>query len=314
MKKIYYLTLIIFLASFAIHAQETEKPKKIKRAVLNGHYIQSLSYIRPSFITTNLSANIGFGSTPALKIQGIKIEDIEIVAFEGRVLFVDVAVQYQQRFTPWLSMYLVGNMAGRLGTDLSTLVVDGVSTLSGFKVGWLVRVYHNDKFNLAANIHAANVTGSFINLSQYIEDLINNVPNASLKKKVPVMVIDIGVSGAYAFNPTYAIQFFGDFAYGESFERGRSQGYYSFGFSGEMDFNPKHNVPFGLALGYVATTDPESISADSGFSNIFMGKLGYSGSDDFELGVQFSYYSVNLRSVDKKPYVSKIMLMLKFFF
>ena len=95
MKKIYYLILILFLASFSIQAQETEKERdnKSKRDVLNGHTFQSLSYIRTSFISTHLSANVGIGSTPAVKIKGIIIEDIEIKAFEGRVLFVNVGVQ-----------------------------------------------------------------------------------------------------------------------------------------------------------------------------------------------------------------------------
>jgi hypothetical protein len=314
MKKAIKLLSAIMIFSLILNGQEHNQTADSKREVLNGHTFQSLSHFKTSFISTHLKANIGFGSTPVLKIKGIFIDEIEILAFEGKVAFVDVGVQYQQRFTPWLAMYLNGTMAGRIGTDLSTIVADGVNTLTGFRIGWLIRIKQSKKLNLSANIHVSNVTGNFMNVSQYIDDLINENPNASLTKKVPTMVFDIGLHGAYAFNPTWGIQFFGDFAYGESFERGRSQGYYSIGISGEVDFKPKYNIPVGLVLGYVTTTDPESISADSGRSNIFLGKIGYSASKEFELGLQFSYFDVNLRSVEQETYVSKAMLMLKFFF
>ena len=310
MNKIYSILFTLLFVSATIVGQETDS----KREMLNGHTFQSSSYFRTSFISTHLEANVGFGSTPALKIKGIFIDDEEILSFEGKVAFVDVAVTYQQRFTPWLAMYLKSNLAGRLGTDMSTIVADGVNTMTGFRIGWLMRVYHNKKLNLSVNVHVANVTGNFINVAQYIKDKINDVPNASVSKKVPILVVDVGFIGAYAFNPTYGIQFFSDLAYGESFERGRSQGYFSAGVLADMDFKPKFNVPIGLALGYVATNDPESISEDSGFSSIFIGKIGYSASKEFELGLQFSYFDVILRSVEGKSYVTKFMLTLKFFF
>lgn len=314
MKNAIKLLSTIMILSLSLAGQDHNQTINTKREVLNGHTFQSLSYFRTSFTSTHLNAQIGFGSTPALKIRGVLIDDIEILAFEGKVAFVDVGVQYQQRYTPWLAMYLNGTLAARIGTDLSTIVADGVNSMNGFKIGWLLRIKQSKKLNLSANIHVANVTGSFMNVAQYIDDLINGNPNASLTKKVPTMVVNVGLNGAYAFNPTWGIQFFGDFAYGESFERGRSQGYYSLGISGEVDFKPKYNVPVALALGYVTTTDPESISADSGRSNIFLGKIGYSASKEFELGLQFSYFDVNLKSVDQKTYVSRITLMLKFFF
>ena len=313
MKKVLSIICIAFLA-IGLFGQNKVEITDSKREILNGHTFQSLSYFRTSFTSTHLAANIGFGSTPALKIGSIAIDSIQLFEFEGQVVFVDVAVRYQQRFTPWLAMYLEGNMAGRLGTDMSTILADGVNTMTGFKIGWLIRVYQSKKLNLSANVHVSSASANFINVTQYFEDLINNVPNASVSQTIPAMAIDVGIMGAYAINPTWGLQFFGDIAYGESFERGRSQAYYNAGIEGEIDFNPNYKVPIGLALGYVVTNNPESVSDNSGFSNIFIGKIGYTGSKEFELGLQFSYFDVNLRSVDNQVYVFKTMLMLKFFF
>jgi len=313
MKKIITAFCIILFVS-GLTGQTEEKSLATKRETLNGHTFQQLSYFNTSFISTHLAANIGFGSTPALKIGTINIDTLKVFEFEGKVVFVDVTVRYQQRFTPWLAMYLEGNMAGRLGSDLSTILADGVNTITGFQIGWLIRVYHSRKLNLAANVHVASAAANFMNVSKYFEDLINNVPNPSVSSTVPAMAIDVGINGGWAISPTWGIQFFGDMAFGESFQRERTQAYYNLGIEGEVDFNPNYKVPIGLALGFVATNNPESVSDNSGFSNIFIGKIGYSGSKEFELGIQFSYFDVSLKSVDSKPYVSKIMLMLKFFF
>jgi hypothetical protein len=313
MKKI-ITALCLVLFAYGLTGQTQEETPAIKREVLNGHTFQQLSYFRTSFTSTHLNANIGFGSTPTLKISTIEIDSIKLFEFEGQVVFVDVAVRYQQRFTPWLSMYLQGNMAGRLGTDMSTILADGINTLTGFEIGWLIRFYQSQKLNLSANVHVANANANFINVSKYFEDLLEGVPNPALTRKIPAMAIDVGVIGGWAINQAWGLQFFGDVAFGESFQRGRNQVYYNTGIQGEIDFNPDYRVPVGLAVGYVATNNPESISSESGFSSIFMGKIGYSGSEEFELGVQFSYFDVSLRSVEQKVFVFKTMLMLKFFF
>jgi hypothetical protein len=313
MKKIITAFCLVLFVS-GLTAQTQEETLVSKREVLNGHTFQQLSYFRTSFTSTHLNANIGFGSTPVLKIGTIEIDSIKLFEFEGQVVFVDVSVRYQQRFTPWLTLYLQGSMAGRLGTDMSTILADGINTLTGFEIGWLIRFYQSKKLNLSANIHVANANANFINVSQYFEDLINGVQNPSLTQKIPAMAVDVGINGGWAINPTWGLQFFGDAAFGESFDRGRDQVYYNTGIQGEVDFNPKHRVPIGLALGYVATNNPESLSSESGFSSIFIGKIGYSGSREFELGLQFSYFDVSLRSVDQKVFVFKSTLMLKFFF
>jgi hypothetical protein len=67
-------------------------------------------------------------------------------------------------------------------------------------------------------------------------------------------------------------------------------------------------------LGYAITSAPEIVMGDGGMSHLISGKIGYTGSDDFELGVQYTYYNVNLKSVDEKPFISKILLILKFYF
>lgn len=312
-KLIYIIAISILFFNTGITQPETELIES-KVPSLNGHAFPSLGPFRSSFITSSLHANLGFGNTSSIEIPGIILDDYELFAFEGKILFVSIDVQYQQRFNSWLALFVSFKMAGRLGTDMSTILADGVNTLSGGDIGWLVKIKQSRKFNLSGSIRLLSITGNFINVSDYFKDIIENNPNPSVIKKVPAKSIGIGIEGAYAFNPTFGLQFHTEYAYGESFVRGKTDGFFLAGVVGDIDFMPKHNVPVGLALGYTITSAPEIVMSDGGFSNLINAKIGYTGSKDFELGLQYTYYNVEIKSVEEKPFVSKFLLVLKFYF
>ena len=305
----------MFLISSSVGFTQTEVLNtKKKIPILNGHFFPSSSHFSSSFVNTSLQADLGFGLTSSIKISGYVIDDYEFFSFEGQILFFNTNVTYQQRFTPWLAMYLSFKMSGRIGTDMSTIMADGVNTMNGGDIGWLIRIMKSKKLNLSATVNVQNLTGSFINVSEYFDDIIDNNPNPTLTKKVPAMIVGTSIRGAYAFNPTYGLQFQGNFNYGESFIREANQGYLSAGVLGDIDFLPKYNTAVGLAFGYGITSAPEIVMEEKGVSHLITGRVGYTGSDEFELGVQYTYYNVNLSSVDNKPFVSKILLLLKFYF
>ncbi len=314
MKKLIYLFTILFLGSGSLCAQSSASNAAPKMPKLNGHMFLSSTYMRSSFISTSVQADLGFGSTSILTLPGIEIGDYEILAFKGQLMFFDVDASYQQRFTPWLAMFVSLKMAGRVGTDMSTIVADGVNTLSGGDIGWLIRITQTDRLNLSGSISLSSITGNFINVSGFIEEVINNEPYPTITKTVPSMIAILGLRGAYAFNPSYGLQLNLAYGYGESLERGTSKGFFSIGALGDLDFNPRHQVPIGLGLGYTLSSAPLIMMRDGGAASLFQGRIAYTGSDDFELGLQFTYYKIALPSMDDKPFVKKAMLSFKFYF
>ena len=314
MKKLIYIFTILCIGSGILSAQLSEPVAEPKLPILNGHKFLSASYMRSSFISTSVQADLGFGITSIITTPGINIGGYNILSFKGQLMFFDVDVHYQQRFTPWLAMFISLKMAGRVGTDMSTIVADGVNALSGGDIGWLIRIAHTDKLNLSGAVSLTNITGNFINVSKYLEEVINNEPYPSVTKTVPAMFAVLALRGAYAFNPSYGLQANLVYGYGESLERGSSKGYFSVGVLGDLDFNPRRQVPIGLGLGYTITSAPTIVMSDGGAANLFLGKISYTGSDDFELGLQFTNYKIALSSMDDKPSVSKVMLNFKFYF
>jgi hypothetical protein len=273
-----------------------------------------MSTFRSSFINTSLQADIGVGSTSELTIPGIKIGEYEILSFKGQILFANVNLKYQQGFTPWLSLYLNYSIAGRTGADLSTLVVDGLNTLNGGEIGWLIRLKQTDRFNFSTSIYVQNLTGNFYNISNYFSDIINNEPYPQVSYITPAMTIGTGLYGAYAFNSKYGLQFHGELLVGESFEREVNKAYFSLGAVGDVDFNPQNNVPVGFALGYLMSSEPEVVMNNSGITNVIMGKIAYTGSDEFELGLQLSVNNLDIESVEDKTFITKAIILLKFYF
>ncbi len=314
MKKLIYIIIITLICFDTGNAQSVPSSDETKLPKLGGHPFPSMGQFQGSFINTSLQANLGFGITSPVRIAGLVIDDHEIFSFEGQILFFSMNVKYQQRFNKWLALYISLKMAGRLGTDMSTILADGINTISGGDIGWLIRIMQGRKFNLAGTVNIQNLTGNFINVSEYFEEIINDNPNPTVVKKVPSLSIGLGLHGAYAFNSSFGLQFHANYAMGESFQRKESEGFYSFGIMGDIDFMPKQNVPVGLALGYTLTSAPEIVMSDGGIANLFSGKIGYTGSSEFELGLQYTFYKLNLKSIDKKTTVNTIMLLLKFYF
>lgn len=296
------------------HAQADGSNPDTKIPTLYDHSFLSMGNYSTSFIFTSLQANLGFGSTSTITVPGISIGDNELLSFQGKIMFFDMNVRYQQRFTPWLALYISFGMGGRVGTSMSTILVDGVNTLSGGSIGWRIRIMKSQRFNLSTSIRLVNLTGNFINVSEYFDDLINNVPNPTVYKTVPSLTIGAGLAGAYAFSPTFGLQFHGEYAFGESFVRETNRGYMSVGVMGDVNFRHAHDVPIGIGLGYSLTSEPEVVMSEGGVSNLFSAKVGYTGSDDFELGLQYNYYNTDVKSVDETLYVATIGLSLKFYF
>jgi len=313
-KRICILSILLCCAGIIAAQSADPAPEKERSPSLNGHKFLTSTYMRSSFVSTSFMSHVGFGTTSLLEVPGLEIGDYEIFRFQGQIVFFDLDVEYQQRFTPWLAMYFSMKVSGRAGTDVSTMLVDGVNALSGGDIGWLINIMQTEKFNLSGTVSLANLSGSFINISQYIEEIVDDEPYPTLTKTVPSLIAGVGLRSAYAFNPAFGLQANLDYGYGESFERDLTRSFFKLGLMGDVDFNPKRNVPLGLGLGYTLSSAPEVVMNEGGSSNLFLGRIGYTGSDDFELGLQITYYDLNLTRVEGKSFVTKAMLSFKFYF
>ena len=313
MKKAALVIVYIFVGFLAI-SQESSSISVHKDQRLNGHKFSQIGQLTSSFVQTGIHTNIGIGSSSPIRIAGVVIDDVEILAFEGKLLFVNTDVRYQQRFNHWLALYFHMKLSGRVGVDMSTIVADGINTLSGAEIGWMIKLYKNNKFNFSTKLGVRNMTGNFINVKGYFEDLVNKVPDPTVIKKVPVLNTTTGVQAAYAFNSSWGLQFFTDLSYGESLEQRKNDLYFSAGILGSFDLYPKNEVPLGFNAGYVLTAAPEIVMDNEGSSNMFIAKINYTGAEEFDLGLMYSIYELNLKSLNEQTNINRLMINISLYF
>jgi hypothetical protein len=313
MKKFIFIFVFILLAG-KITAQPDSTTELRKIPTLNGHSFPSVMHFKSSFINTSIFAALGMGTSSLLQYDGVSVGDYLIQRFQGKILFVNAEVQYQHKINSWLAMYFSFTLAGRLGTEMSTILVEGFNTIAGGDIGWLLKIKQNKKLNLSTSIYLRSYKGNFISVSRYFEDIINNVPDPGVVKNVPAMTAGVGLQGAYAFNNMFGLQAHAQFLYGEAFTYEQNKAFYTLGLVGDVDFKPRQNFPLGLALGYTLTSSPQIVMNTGEYANICIGKIAYTGSDDFELGLQYSFYEIEIEGYSDKTTVNNIVLFLKFYF
>ncbi len=311
--KFILFTFIIFL-SMSLYAQEGDGIIRVRKPNLNGHAFQTPANFSSSFVRTGLTTQLGFGFSSTVDVPALTIGDKTIQGFSGELMFMNIFLNYEQRFTDWLSLYAGFSITARVGSDIATILADGVNTINGGDVGWKVRFLQTKCLNLSGAAYVKNLSGSFINVKEYIDELLNGDPYPALSKNIPAMQAGAKLMGAYAINPTFGVQFNADLSYGESFARTKTTTYFTGGINIDADLKPATNVPVGVSAAYTHTTAPEVVMSNEGSVDIMGFKLAYTGSNDYEIAAVFSSYSLKINSVKQDSDISRIQLFLKFFF
>ena len=298
----------------AVHAQKSSDVTSNKKNVLNSHVFPSFSNFNSPFITTALNINVGGGSTSVITIPPIDIGGAQTPEINGYIMLAGGDVEYEQRFTPWLSLYFNAKVLGRYGTDAFSLLYDGINLISGGDIGWRFRVLQSKKFILSTSFFVNNLSGNFINIKKFVNDIIENEPNPAIIKNTPLLQAGLSATYAYALNETWGLQGETKISYGETFVRGTEHIIFSGSLFGDIDFYPKHHFPLGIGLGYMLSSAPELTMGSDGFYNLALFKLSYTGSPDYDLGIEYMTYKLKLGNRIDNPFISTVSLALKFYF
>jgi len=301
--------LILGLLAGVVYPQEQEN----KIPELNDHVFVYMSNLKYPFTNSTFTTNLGIGNANNLSYNINDINGQPIYGINGSLTFAHLSFDYQQRIRDWIALYLYGGLSARLGSDLFSLLSQGVNTVSSFKIGWLIRIAKGKKYALSGTIGLNNSSGTFINIKSFGEDIINNVPNPSITTDVPILLGDFGLQFAYSFNQVIGLNLDSDFSFGESFDRKNADLRYSL--KGAFDFNfIKYRVPLGLAVAYSLVTQPELVYSADGTAQIIGIKLTYTGTNDFLLGLEASQMNIPLENVDQKSHFRVAMLSIRYYF
>ena len=88
------------------------------------------------------------------------------------VTFLALGFGYEHRVKDWVGVWLNVSGAGRVGTNLETLLAQGVQATSGYELGWKFRLYEANKSALALTTALASSDITGINILGWVDRII----------------------------------------------------------------------------------------------------------------------------------------------
>jgi hypothetical protein len=281
---------------------------------LNNHYFIPNSNTPSPFIKSHFGMNLGIAASEDFENIIFEIDDEKIIGLKGTLIFADLNFDYQQKIKDWIAFYLNVGITARIGTELQSMLATGVNTVTAFRMGWLVHIAEGERDKLSASIQINNYNANFINIGDFLVDIIDGAANPSISKKVPILNVSLGLRYAHAFNEMFGFQGFGDIGYGESYERGKSSFVYNIGGLFDMNLATKTKAPLGFALFYNLNVSPDLVQVKEKFATNGGLKISYSGAPHFNLGLEVSRLSVPIPNVEEKVKSTSIFITSKYYF
>lgn len=285
-----------------------------KRPSLGAHVFTPVTYSNLPFTNTYFSTLTGVGQTLDLIHQIDLPGNIQLRGLEGEVAFMDMGFAYQQRVRDWLAAYITINVSARLGTELQSILTQGFSTISSFDIGWHIRLAEGNKFALSTIVELQNNHGSFISVLGFVNDYINDHPNPSITRNVPVLAFATGFRFAYGLNDLVGFKASTDLAYGETYTRGKNGYAFTSSAGIDLDFYPRYSIPVGFVLNYSITSMPDFLFIDGKQAQLIRAKIAYTRAADFSLGIEYSFMKIPMMNQDKPPSVQSIALNARYYF
>jgi hypothetical protein len=280
---------------------------------LDKHEFVQQPLIRTPFINSAFQTRLGLLSTSGFNIPLPDFLPDSIRAVTGELLYVNLGFAYNQKIKDWIGLYATIEINVRSGTELSSILTEGLNTLTGGKVGVIFQVLKTKRHQLSGKFEVNNYDANIIDIGQFVKDIINGEPDPSITKDAPALSVGLGASYALAINRLIGVVANADLLYGENIVRGDDA--FRMSLAGACDLNFKHlGVPLGLSVGYQLTSAPEVVYVEDKFASTFAVKLAYTAAPNFQLGVEFNSSGIPISSSDEKARAVGAMININYWF
>lgn len=305
-----FVSLLLFqgIEVFSQNAIDNTSPQ------LNGHYFTPVGGIPGPFINTNFGSNLGIAFSNKFENLILEIDGEPLIGLEGSLLFAYLNFEYQQKIKDWIAIYTKVGLTARLGTELQSMLTQGVNTVTSFRIGWLFKLAKGEKYMLSGTAQINNYKGTFISIGDFIEDIVKDSTVTSISKQVPSLSGTIGLRYAYGFNDMFGVQFEMVAGFGESFKRGATSAIFHLGGLLDVNLANRTEVPLGIILSYQFTSLPDYVYEGKRSASITGLKIAYTGARNFSLGLELSNSYLPIQNVEDKVRSTGIIITTKYFF
>lgn len=274
---------LLCLAVAIASAQEVARP------TLGGHTFVSTDLVPDAQVRTYVRNSLGYTMTPEFDYPAVVVGGDTLLALDGSLAYALLGMEYQQRLEDWIALRVGFGLRTRLGTQVSSLVSEGVNVTTGLELGWLVRLRETDRTALSASLDFTRQTLTLIDIRQFTEDVVQGEPDASLIDDVPTVRTTGGVRFAWAASRPVGVTLLLEGSYGESPRRDEVDSWeYGAGACVDIDGTPAWGVPIGLALAYRQTSMPVLTRSDNGNVRQTLLRIAYTGKPDFLIALDIT--------------------------
>jgi hypothetical protein len=300
----------------ATPASQTLTPR-VTAPTLADHRFTASSLVRGPFITTFYRNTLAVGVAPGSSIPLAVINGEEIIFETGDMLFSTLQIEYQQAVKEWMGFWMNVGLAGRLGTETASLLSQGVTVTSGFRLGWVLRFMQAEDMALSGTVQIVNAGYTAVDLVGFVEGIIDDgvTEDDELVYSSSLMIAKGGVSYAWAINRTTGLTASADVGYGESPDRLAGNDWY-FDAAAAVDFDLRRGipVPVGAAVGVRSTSIPESDLNLGNSITTVSARIDYIGRHDLNIGVEIASQWQDIATSEKTLRYTTVALDFRYYF
>jgi hypothetical protein len=258
---------------------------------MGGHLYTPLAGGPLPFIRTNASMVVGGGTTTTLELPIITIGDRLVIAPQGSLAYMAMTVRHEQAIKSWMSFFLEGRVIGRLGTSVSSLLAQGVNTVTSADLGWNVKIVEQGPWSVVGGLTMRMGNYTTVDVDRWAQGLIDSgyvAPGNELVDTRPSLKLILNARGAYSISPVVGLTAFINGGYTEPRVTADStyDALFDVGLAVSINLDPWLEVPIGLAVGGDYRQIPEAGSIDQGETKSAHFRIAYTGSDAFSIGAQ----------------------------
>jgi hypothetical protein len=280
--------------------------------IIAGHEFIPSTFIREPFVRTYLKTWFGFGSTMNSVYPTFTIAGKTFPGQSGSLLFAVMNAEYQHTIRSWLAVRGRFGVIGRLADETPSLVAQGITLMSGFEFGWLIKLTESERYMVSGSLGIKNTSTTDVYLQRFVEGIIEAgelLPGNKLVLTTPTLRGTAGVQAACVISNLTGVTLTGNLDYGESLDRGEPDRWY-YALSAAFDFNlhSENGVPIGFVVGGGTGSAVDYLGDQNRSSQSIFGRIAYTGSRDFALGLDLGYQFIPIRDLpEKQEFLSAVV-------
>jgi hypothetical protein len=243
--------------------------------------------VKDPFITTYFRTTTGVGSVLDYKNTIRNFDGDTLGTYDGTMTFVRLGIEYQQAANEWLAFWGQVDIDARVGTSVSSIFSQGISVVTGYSIGGMARMWHNDRMYLSGSLSYRGNSLTGISPYEWAQSIVIDsagIDNDNLVSEEKSGLGYAGVHYAFAVNDWLGLTSAVSGGLGNPFGD-HGKGLFTAGVTASVDFQHITPVPLGLLLGYQYNTVPNSGDNATDISAFSFG-VGYTGHRDFNINLE----------------------------